>query len=214
MSMKTTPPERDDGPQRAEPTDESEDLLRDDAACREAFRRGERGAMARVYESYLPLVEAICVHGFGTFRGFYDPLDRDDAVQAVFTAAFDERTRLGYDGLGPYRSYLRGIAHNVIRDMLTRRTRFARRPERLDPPSGDVEAELIDAETCALLRHFRTQQVEGREREVLERYFCEGWSEERLAAHLKITRYRARKIIAKLHKRMSRYLRDHGIDDD
>mgnify|MGYP003322536750 CR=1 FL=1 len=74
--------------------------------------------MAQVYDAYLPLVNTICRHGFGTFRGFFSPSDRDDAVQGIFVAAFEERTRLAYNGLDPYSSFLRGVARNVIRKML------------------------------------------------------------------------------------------------
>ncbi len=191
--------------------DTNDDLLRDDAHCREAFRRGECWAMERVYQNYLPLAETVCTRGFGSFRGFFDPLDREDAVQSIFAAAFEERTRLGYDGITPYRSYLRGIAHNVIRQMLSSRSRFQRRPMADVAPRGDLETALIDAECEALLRRFRTELVCGDEEIIITRYYCEGCSEERLAAELGITRYRLRKMIRALHRRMIRYLEDHGI---
>src|SRR5690606_21160993 len=76
----------------------SDDLLRDDAVCREAFRRGERWAMEAVYRRYLPLIHTVVSRGFSGFRGFFDPVQRDDAVQAIFAAAFEERARLAYDG--------------------------------------------------------------------------------------------------------------------
>ena len=48
---------------------------------------------------------------------------------------------------------------------------------------------------------------------ILDLYFVEGWAEERLAEHLKLTRYRLRKRIQGLHKRMRKYLKAHGITD-
>ncbi len=187
-----------------------DDLLRDDAAAREAFRRGERWAMEAVYRSYLPLVRAVVGQGFGGFRGFASPADRDDAAQAIFAAAFEERARLAYDGLSPYGGFLRGIAHNVVRQILSKNQRFSRQPDapHAEPPC--VEASFLAGERARVLAAFRAQCTDA-EREVLTRYFAEGWSEERLAEHLGQTRYRTRKTIAQLHKRMERHLRDHGF---
>ena len=190
---------------------EKTDLLRDDAAVREAFRKGERSAMAHVYTEYSPLVQIICTHGFGGFRGFFSSADREDAVQQIFVAAFEERTRLAYDGLKPYGSFLRGVAQNTIRRMLEKRTRF----QRTDAPAPQEERGLeelaIEGETLSIVRRFRASVVDPPEPEVLQLYFVEGMSEEALAEHLGCTRYRLRKTIARIHKRMERYLRDHGV---
>lgn len=188
-----------------------EDLLRDDPETRRAFREGEREAMEAVYTTYAPLVRTICGRGFGGFRGFFLPSDQDDAVQSVFAAAFEERTRLAYDGLQPYAAFLRGIAQNVCRRMLESRARFDRRPDVLPEPPEDVEASYLAAETSAVLRRFRDDLEDPVLREVLDRYFTDGWSEERLAAHLGRTRYRTRKLIALLQKRMTKLLAHHGL---
>lgn len=185
--------------------------MRDDPALREAFRRGERRALETAYRHYLPLVRTVVVHGFGGFRGFRNPCDQDDAIQTIFATAFGEGARDRYNGLDPYASYLRGIAHNVVRQLLDKRRRFERVP---DPDPGEpmsLEEGLLERETCAILCRFRDSLGDERERAVLELYFAEGWAEERLAAHLGITRYRLRKVIGKLHKRMKRYLETHGI---
>ncbi|HRE89478.1 MAG TPA: hypothetical protein PK095_10085, partial [Myxococcota bacterium] len=131
------------------------DLLRDDGRCREAFRRGERWAMEAVYRHYVPLVHTIVSQGFGGFRGFFDPTQREDAVQAIFMSAFDERARLAYDGLGDYTRYLRGIAHNVCRQLLDKDRRFARTPEVLPTEDDDLELRLLADEERALARQFR-----------------------------------------------------------
>ena len=36
-------------------------------------------------------VRTICAHGLGGFRGFYDPIEREDAQQQIFAAAFEAR---------------------------------------------------------------------------------------------------------------------------
>ena len=190
-----------------------DDLLRDDATCREAFRRGERWAMEAVYRSYAPLVHVVVRQGFGGFRGFYDPVTRDDAVQNVFAAAFEERARLAYDGIADYARFLRGLAHNICRQMLDKDRRFARTPEVEPEPAGhDVEAAFIDEETRRICAGFAASLTDARERDVLTRYFGDGAAEETLAPELGLTRYRLRKIIATVKKKMTRYLVEHGLD--
>jgi len=188
-----------------------EDLLRDDSACREAFKRGDRAAMGQVYKAYLPLVRTICTHGVGNFRGFFDPVDRDDAIQNIFATAFEERARLRYNGIDPYAAFLRGIAHNVVRKMLDKKRRFDRRPEESGPDSEDMESAYLDHEKVQVVKRFREGVTEEPDKTVLNHYFCEGWAEEKLAGHLGITRHRVRKVIARLHKRMTSYLKNHGI---
>ena len=170
--------------------------------------------MAMVYDAYLPLVNTICRHGFGTFRGFFSPSDRDDAVQGIFAAAFEERTRLAYNGLDAYGSFLRGVARNVIRKMLESQTRFQRQDA---PPPQEEEAledRVIGEETAQLIRQWRQEITDPPQPEVLQRYFVEGWAEEKLAAHLQITRHQVRKTIALLQRRLERMLKSHGITDN
>ncbi len=193
----------------SEPSERT-DLLRDDRALRDAFRRGERTAMQRVYQEYHPLVRIIVTHGFGGFRGFFDPVDRDDATQTIFLAAFQEKARLSYDGLKPYAAFLRGIAHNTVRRMLDSKRRFDRKPDDDVRPPEDLEAAVEHAEAQAVMAGFRAGVTDPREQAVMQRYFCDGQTEEQLAVELGITRYRLRKIIAALHKRMTRHMASHG----
>ena len=190
------------------------DLLRDDARTREAFKRGERWALECVYREYYPVATVVACRGFGTFRGFFNPADRDDAVQSIFTAAFGETARLRYNGLDPYSSYLRGIAQNVVRKMLEKSTRFKRtdgQPEPAESATRTAEESLLGAERVAIVRAFVEDCCDASERAVLQRYFVDGRAEEWIAADLSMTRYQVRKAIARLHKRMTVYLRDHGI---
>jgi RNA polymerase sigma factor (sigma-70 family) len=167
--------------------------------------------MAAVYRSYLPLIRTVTTHGFGNFKGFFDPVDRDDAVQNIFAVAFEERSRLRYNGIDPYGSFLRGIAHNVVRKMLDKKTRFDRRPDSLHEESTNAETEYIKHETANLLRGFREQVTDEPDKTVLQRYFCDGTAEETLAKDLGITRHKVRKSIARLHSRMIKLLKSHGI---
>lgn len=192
----------------------ADDLLRDDARVRDAFRRGERWALAEVYRVYFPIVRTVTQSGFGGFRGFYNPADRDDAIQNIFAAAFEERARLSYNGTDPYTAYLRGIAQNVVRRMLDRSTRFHRTDGHPSPedhaPDGAEEA-LIDAEAQHIVRKFVDGLVDPDEKVILQRYFVDGGAEETIAAELQWTRYRVRKVIGTLGKRMSVFVKRHGL---
>ena len=192
----------------------SDDLLRDDATIREAFRAGKRRALAEVYRVYAPLVQTVVSRGFGGFGGFYNPSDRDDAFQTIFAAAFEEKARLRYNGLDPYSKYLRGIAHNVVRRMLERRKRFNRtdgQPEPSEKSRQTAEDQVIDQQVQHVVRAFVDTVTESHEREILNRYFVEGQAEESIAEDLAMTRYRVRKNIQLLHERMQRYLKQHGL---
>ncbi len=190
--------------------DVNDDLLLDNPAILHAFRRGEREAMTAVYDAYLPFVERCCRHGVGAFRGFYRQSDADDAIQSVFCAAFGEQARLGYDGLRPYTQYLRGVARNVLIRMLDKRSRFERPTPSPDAPEASAEDTVAGQQTRELIARFRAE-LDETDRAILDRYFTAGAPEEGLANELGITRYRLRRRIAKLHKRMRWYLKDHGL---
>jgi len=190
-----------------------DDLLRDDAKVREAFRRGQRWALTEVYRVYFPIAATVATRGSGNFRGFFNPSDRDDAIQNVFAAAFEEKARLRYNGVDPYSKYLRGIAQNVCRRMLEKSARFARtdgQPELEVPPDG-VDDRLISAQQQAVMKQFKDSVDTEPDKTILAAYFLEGEAEEKIAVDVGITRYKVRKIIALLHRRMTRYLKENGI---
>ncbi len=191
------------------------DLLRDDAKLRAAFKAGERQALSEVYRVYYSVAHNVAGRGFGNFRGFWNPADREDAVQAIFAAAFEPKARDSYNGLDPYTAFLRGIGQNVVRRMLERDARFKRtdgQPELEFRPPDDTEQDLIDAETHTVVRRFRESVSEPTESAILDRYFVEGEAEEKLAEGMGLTRYRVRKVIALLDRRMRRFLKQHGLE--
>lgn len=90
----------------------------------ERFRKGERKALEEVYRHYVADVANFLQRGFSftsrdrtlRFTGYTQPFDLDNALQEVFTRAFKESARLGYDGLHSYRNYLFAIARNFVVD--------------------------------------------------------------------------------------------------
>ena len=166
--------------------------------------------------AYEGLVRTIAMQGFGGFTGFRNLADTDDAVSSTFEAAFAERARLAYDGIQPYRYYLGGIARNVVRTMCRKQGReipVEDPPETLEPSAGpDAPEQAVTArEDAALLGRFRAFLGDERLVIVFEGYFGRGLSEAALAKELGMNRYRVRLDLARIRKRMQRFLRVEGL---
>src|SRR5262249_10922972 len=97
-------------------------LLAGDRELLDAFRRGDREALARVYHHYVDAVARLVRYGFLLetrnlrISGARDVDAENEIIQDVFVRAFGERARLGYDGIRPYRPYLLRIAKNLLVD--------------------------------------------------------------------------------------------------
>jgi len=190
------------------------DLLSNDRKLLREFRRGEQEALMLVWREYFPLVEGLARRGFGPYRGFASVTDREEAVSASFAAAFEERCRMGYDGLTPYGSYLLGVSRNVMRRSMKK---VAREPVR-EPSSYEFEAapeqtpeeQVISAEVKEILSRFPAT-LQPDEQDVFRGYYAQGLSEEKLAEHLGRTRYRVRKAMRRVERKFRKYLRVHGL---
>ncbi len=166
--------------------------------------------------AYEGLVRCIVTQGFGGFSGFRNLADTDDAVSATFEAAFEDRARLAYDGIQPYRHYLGGISRNVVRTMCRK---LGREIPVEDPPecedsvcAPDLPEAVAEArEDAALVARFRTYLDDPLHVAVFEGYFGQGLSEAALAAELGVNRYRIRLSLSRIRRRMQRFLRAEGL---
>lgn len=79
----------------------------------EAWRGGDREAGSKLFERHF---DSIC-------RFFANKVDRDvdDLVQRTFTACVEGKER--FRGASSFRTYLFGVAHNVLRSQLRKRKR-------------------------------------------------------------------------------------------
>jgi len=124
-------------------------LMVEDRALQDAFRRGERTALLRVYRHYGPVVAPLLRYGFSftsqgrscRFHGTRSSFDLEDRLQEVFARAFAERARLAYDGLSPYAAYISTIAKNLIIDDFRRKER-ALVEYSITPPEPDPSRRL------------------------------------------------------------------------
>jgi RNA polymerase sigma factor (sigma-70 family) len=101
-----------------------------DANTLEAFRRGARDALERLYRLHVHSVESR-VRYVLLRMGLLTVSNLADLVQEVFLRAFSEAARAQYDGQREYGPFLSVITHNVVID-------WARRSAR-EPTIGAVE---------------------------------------------------------------------------
>lgn len=120
-------------------------LFRDRPELLPAFRRGDRAALEAVYRHYFSDVSRILRLGFVTgaeaktrIPALRDDAALRDAIQEVFTRALQERARLSYDGLRPYRPFLLQITRNLRVDQV----RSAGRELPLSSLGPDAESDL------------------------------------------------------------------------
>jgi RNA polymerase sigma-70 factor (ECF subfamily) len=101
-------------------------VTRDDAALVEAWRRGDRPAGEELFGRHFPAISRFFRNKFS--EGI------DDLVQQTFLALLEGRERLRADA--NFRSYLFGIAYNVMRTHL----RALDRQAAFDPASSSIRA--------------------------------------------------------------------------
>lgn len=109
-------------------------VLERDRGLLDAFRRGDREALTRVFRHHIDDVArtlragvVVEVDGRRTRVGQRLPEPEVEAlVQETFARAFAPQARAGYDGLRPYGAWLATIARNLLIDRARREQRSAR----------------------------------------------------------------------------------------
>jgi RNA polymerase sigma factor (sigma-70 family) len=160
-----------------------------------------------------------------SFRGFRGGYEVEAAIQEVFRRAFEERARLAYDGINPYRPYLLRIARNlVINDLKAKEPilfRFrAGQPIVLEPAEEETVESLPAAskspedeaevrEVAALVEAFKSR-LDQRERGVFEQRFEKGLSAEKAGEELGLTRSQVRTTESKLRKDFLMHMQSSG----
>jgi RNA polymerase sigma factor (sigma-70 family) len=199
----------------------------------DGFRRGDKKALLSVYRHYVGDVTRFLMRGFSfnsagkicSFRGFHGGYEIEAAIQEVFRRAFEERARLAYDGINPYRPYLLRIARNlVINDLKAKEPilfRFrAGQPVVLEPAeeetveslpaqarSPEEEAEI--REVAKLVTAFKAR-LSPRERGVFEHRFEKGLSAEKAGEELELTRSQVRTTETKLRRDFLAHMQSSG----
>jgi len=187
-------------------------------ALLDAFRRGEREALASVYYHHVDAVGRLVRFGFFIdaqglrIPGAPDMDAEQELVQEVFVRAFAERARLSYDGIRPYHPYLLRIAKNLLID----RQRGKGHAVAVDEELDHVEISLaVPGETEEDLHWQRLAAASGdyvaglgpEMREVVRLRFEEDQSQQEVADTMKVSRRRVRTLEEKASVGLRRHLK-------
>lgn len=180
--------------------------MADDLALLEAWRGGDRRAGSQLFERHF---DSIC-------RFFANKLDRDvdDLVQRTFTACVEGKER--FAGHSSFRTYLFGVAHNVLRAHLRTRKRES---DRLDFGMTSVfdlglsPAALLaqDREQTLMLQALRRIPVEHQV--VLELYYWEDLEASELGEILELPEGTVRSRIRRAKQLLEEQLAELGESD-
>jgi RNA polymerase sigma-70 factor, ECF subfamily len=199
------------------------------------FRSGDQSALLEVYRFYVKDVVRFLTRGFAfesegrplSFRGFRGGYEVEAAVQEVFRRAFEERARLAYDGIHPYRPYLLRIARNaVINDLKSRQPilfRFrvgrpviiesdsasALDPDLISSPERSPEEVLESEEVAKLVDTFK-RTLDERGLGVFRCRFEEGLSAEEAGRRLRLTRSQVRTTESKVRASFLEHMQRSG----
>lgn len=196
-------------------------LLLEDRALLMGFRRGDEGALTRVYDAYSDSVARYLAAGAFLGRSGrmnVSPLDLEAAHQETFIRAFRPQARNAYDGLRPYGPYLLTIARSAAITLLRANGKLAREalpleatPELMLLPSElpGPEEQAMHAEVRTVVGSFLSKLAQG-DREFAQVRFVDGLSQEGAALELQLTRAEVRTREGRLRKALTRFLSASG----
>ncbi len=195
------------------------------------FRAGDRQVFEAVYRRYFNDVFRLLSRGFtsGTPPCTVPPLSEEQALehlQEVFLRAFDERARIGYDGLRRYLPYLLRIAKNYRIDVGRRERRLVSEgTEASGTGLVDIdrlidEAAPVSAPRYEEILHFEQRLRETRlflaslsevERRFVSLRFDEELPQAMVATTMGISRRKVRALEAQIQRQLQRHLSACGL---
>ncbi|MEO8553288.1 MAG: RNA polymerase sigma factor [Kofleriaceae bacterium] len=197
-------------------------IFANDRALLDRFRRGERAALAAVFEHYVDDVATLARRGFtieSSGHVYVRGATRDgefELVQETFAKAFTEKARVAYDGLSPYRPYLMRITKNLMIDRYRAEQKEARtitidalERDALEPaaePAPDLDFQKLSAATAAY-----TATLGAKERELVRLRFEEGGSQDGVAEALGWTRRKVRTLERDIQQGLRSWLKQRGF---
>ena len=206
-------------------------ILVENAALREAFRRGDKAALTEVYLAYAEHLFAMLSNGFTIqsagkrilFKGYKEPFRLEGAVQEIFSRAFSHAARNAYDGLRPYKNYLYTIARNYVVDAYRRGGRSfvtldtvvevieaveEHAPSRPLGPERSAENRQLKALVAVFLGGLDTAETA-----LFKVRFEEGLTVERSATVLGKTEYWVKRNEKRIKKRFYLFMKNQGYFD-
>jgi RNA polymerase sigma-70 factor (ECF subfamily) len=187
--------------------------LEQDRKLLDAFRAGRREAMAVVYREYAQLLARMLRAAGGGSRIWMlrSAFELENLVGEVFARAFEPQTRLAYDGLRPYESFLMGIARNCVHEN-ARYRESARGLNFLDgaaSPEAAPDSQVEDREVESVLAQF-VVTLEEPWKSLFQVRFAEGKSQVEAAQALGCSRIVLRRRERKLKHQLLDFLQSRG----
>lgn len=197
------------------------------------FRKGQQNALSEVYYRCVDSVALVIRSGFqvsaktGTRVPGISSMDlQRDLVQEVFVRAFSEKARLNYDGLRPYQPYLVQIGRNLLVDYWRKQgreiswennsnndstrensveSRYVTNLESV-PPEDDLHWKTLKGATAKYVA-----ALEPELREFVSLRFEEELSQYDLMKKLRISRWKVRRLEAKVQSGLMKFLKTQGL---
>jgi RNA polymerase sigma factor (sigma-70 family) len=197
-------------------------VFANDRELLDRFRRGDRAALATVFEFYVDDVATLARRGFtieSSGHAYVRGATREgeyELVQETFAKAFATPARHAYDGLSPYRPYLLRITKNLMIDRYRAQQKDARTIAvdlaELDAlqPAGEEPVDLDWQKLAAATAEF-VAKLGPDERELVRRRFEDGASQERVAEALGWTRRKVRTLERDVQKGLRSWLKQRGL---
>jgi RNA polymerase sigma-70 factor, ECF subfamily len=206
--------------------------LENDRALLDAFRRGEREALAKVYFQYVDAVArlvrfGVLIDSHGVrIPGVREADAERELVHDVFVRAFGERARLSYDGIRPFRAYLLRIARNLLIDRHRARGHVIALQDGLlegaleldaaEPAAGtpdDAEDELHWQRLTAAAHEY-VAGLTAELREFVRLRFEEELPQHEVADRMKVSRRRVRTLERRAQTGLCRFLKRRKLQAD
>ena len=190
-------------------------IFRDQPELLEAFRRGERWALERIYRAHVRGLDSYLrtLARAASSPELAQPSAIADALQEVFVRAFSPTARQSFESDRPFGPYLRAIARNLFVDLLRARGREAHELEELLPESATAEPDgdgVADPRVSAVLFAY-IGALPDPLRGVYEQRFVLGHSQEDARTALGVTRRQLRTAEERLKRGLRRALVRAGI---
>jgi RNA polymerase sigma factor (sigma-70 family) len=188
----------------------------------ERFREGDRDALTEVYREYVSRIAGLLRRGFLTagsglkLPGCANPDDFAEALQDVFTRAFDPRAREAYDGRRNYSPYLAAIARSVV----VTRYRRGRKELLISDDSALIEDAVAPSDECstqwlnpqfAAIAHAYVWSLGEPMRALYHARYVDALSQRDAAKRLGLSRSKLRKLEDALQQGLRRLLSQEGI---
>ncbi len=187
-------------------------LFADSRALLLAFREGDVAALTQVYWFYVSDVER-WIRRFGV----RDADTVAELVQETFVRAFAEGARSAYDGVRPYRPYLRRIVRNLLVDRARASGRVVQDVDdealEADDPDPAPDEALGHHRIVAATREF-VAGLDDESRTFVQLRFQDERSQDDVAASMACSRRRVRTLETRIRDALLRHLQEAGLDVD